>query len=61
MPVQGHAHSMQAEFLLTIFASCQLQFNVPITRVGKFMTQCQKPGINPGFMTSCPKPVYGSL
>ena len=31
------------------------------TRVGKFMTQCQKPWINPGFMMSYHKQVYDSL
>ena len=30
-------------------------------RVGKFMTQCKKTLINPGFMTSCHKQVYGGL
>jgi len=30
-------------------------------RIGKFMTQCKKPWINPGFMTSCHKQVYNGL
>ena len=29
--------------------------------VGKFMTQCQKPWINPGYKMSCHKQVYGGL
>ena len=30
-----------------------------VPRVGRFMTQCKKPWINPAFMTSCHKQVYG--
>ena len=33
----------------------------PGIRVGKFMTQCQKPRINPGFMMSCHKHVYDMI
>jgi len=44
-------------FLLPTYCFYQSTGSCIIARVGKFMTQCQKPWINPGFITSCHKQV----